>query len=116
MWLAPFTPGQQHEITIELPRSRAFSRVRLWNYNASRTHAQRGARHAELYVDEALVWGGELQCALGVNQDARQATAMYFTDDAATLAKFRASDSSANADDAVDVAVRAVLPDSSKPH
>ena len=52
-------------MTIELGAPAVLSRLRVWNYNASRAHAQRGGRHAELRLDGVLIWGGELRCALG---------------------------------------------------
>ena len=68
MWLAPFTPGERHTISIDFGREVEISRVRLWNFNASRAHANRGARHAELRINSltggALVWSGELQCSV----------------------------------------------------
>ena len=98
MWLAPFTPGERHELVIEIGADVTISRLRLWNYNASRSHAQRGARHCELRVDAdaSPVWGGELKCAGGTNVGShRHVTDLIFTDDATVLAKLRALEESA---------------------
>ena len=93
MWLAPFTPGERHEVAIAMPAGRGLSRLRLWNYNASRTHCSRGARHAELHLDGTLLWGGELQQAPGYDTgDARHATDIVLSDEPATLHKLRALD------------------------
>ena len=45
MWLAPFTPGERHLLALALDRPASLARLRVWNYNASRAHAQRGARY-----------------------------------------------------------------------
>ena len=46
MWLAPFSPGERHLLAVVLDRPASLARLRVWNYNASRAHAQRGARYA----------------------------------------------------------------------
>jgi hypothetical protein len=41
----------------------------VWNYNESRIHASRGVRHAEIFMDAAPVFRGEIQQAPGGAQD-----------------------------------------------
>ena len=44
--------------------------LRVWNYNKSRIHATRGARHVRITLDERLIFEGELRQALGSTADA----------------------------------------------
>ena len=44
MWLAPFTPGQRHKVFVRFDQPYGLSRIRIWNFNSSRAHSQRGAR------------------------------------------------------------------------
>ena len=88
MWLAPFTPGARHTVSIHFNERKAISLVRVFNYNASRTHAQRGGRRAELALEappstgRMLIWGGEIACAVGSNEPtAENATELLFTKD-----------------------------------
>ena len=97
--LAPFTPGERHEVTIEFDdrKELSVSRIRFFNYNASRAHAQRGVRHLEIRLDDASgapIWGGELNVAT-----ARLVTDLVFTDDPKLLAKLRERDGAAGQDD-----------------
>eukprot|EP01052_Picozoa_sp_SAG31_P017341 SAG31_NODE_1182_length_9512_cov_3.773611_5_plen_1026_part_00 len=65
-WLAPFTPGLTHSITIDLQQHTTLSMIRIWNYNESRIHASRGVRHCEILMDDNPVFRGEIQQAPGV--------------------------------------------------
>ena len=38
VWLAPFTPGKEHNIIIEMDHLECISMARIWNYNKSRAH------------------------------------------------------------------------------
>ena len=51
-WLAPFTAGQNHIICLELDEPVTISMIRVWNYNKSRVHADRGARYLEITLDD----------------------------------------------------------------
>jgi hypothetical protein len=44
--------------------------LRFWNYNKSRIHATRGARHVRITLDAQLIFEGELRQALGSTADA----------------------------------------------
>ena len=51
VWLAPFTAGQSHEITITFDTEVTLGAIRLWNYNKSRIHSCRGARDVDIMLD-----------------------------------------------------------------
>ncbi|KAE8890821.1 hypothetical protein PF005_g21864 [Phytophthora fragariae] len=69
MWLAPFTPGQDHYVLLELNASVSISMLRIWNYNKSRTHTCRGVREARLILYDSapvkLMSGRESKLADG---------------------------------------------------
>jgi hypothetical protein len=44
VWLAPFTPGALHTVTVTLDGAATLGALRVWNYNKSRIHSLRGAR------------------------------------------------------------------------
>ena len=68
------------------PPQVSVSRLRFWNYNASRAHAQRGARHLEIRLDGALIFSGELACAVGSNRRGeRSVTTVMFSDEPRVL-------------------------------
>lgn len=46
MWLAPFTPGALHTVTVTLDAAATLGALRIWNYSKSRVGALRGARCA----------------------------------------------------------------------
>ena len=48
VWLAPFTEGQLHTVTIDLLEETKISMIRIWNYNKSRIHSYRGAKDVEI--------------------------------------------------------------------
>ena len=92
VWLAPFTEGKPNEVAIDLGQETELSMLRIWNYNKSRVHAARGARHVEVYLDEALLFAGEIACAPGNLVDAEQrAEVVLFTKDERTLEALAAS-------------------------
>jgi hypothetical protein len=72
-WLAPYTPGARHAVTLDFGRSITLGMVRVWNYNKSRIHATRGVRRTEFYLDGALIFQGELRQAPGSAVDAGSA-------------------------------------------
>ena len=65
MWLAPFTPGQHHRVTLDFGARQTLGVLRVWNYNKSRIHASRGARLVSIRLDESLVFAGEIGRAPG---------------------------------------------------
>jgi hypothetical protein len=65
MWLAPFTPSQPHTITISLSSPTSLAVVRVWNYNKSRIHSYRGVRDMEMWLDQQLIFRGEIRRASG---------------------------------------------------
>ena len=65
LWLAPFTPGRQHVIELELGRVHRLAMVRVWNYNKSRIHSFRGAREVEMSLDGRCIFRGEIAKASG---------------------------------------------------
>jgi hypothetical protein len=64
-WLIPFSQGKPHLVIFDLEERTAISCVRIWNYNKSRIHSQRGARFVEIKVDRRTVFKGEVKQALG---------------------------------------------------
>ena len=44
VWLAPYTPGAKHTVTITFDSTVTLGMLRVWNYNKSRIHSLRGAR------------------------------------------------------------------------
>jgi len=65
VWLTPFTAGEDHTITIELPQRAQVAMIRIWNYNKSRIHSYRGARLITCELDSRLIFRGELKKAPG---------------------------------------------------
>jgi len=51
VWLAPFSPGRAHTITVDLERKTEICMIRVWNYNKSRLHSSRGVRDMEILLD-----------------------------------------------------------------
>ncbi|XP_046856721.1 katanin-interacting protein-like isoform X3 [Xenia sp. Carnegie-2017] len=65
LWLAPFTEGRNHFIYIEFKETSTLAMIRLWNYNKSRIHSFRGARDIEIFLDDNLIFRGEVARASG---------------------------------------------------
>lgn len=59
-WMTPFTQGEDHTITINLPHDVKISMIRIWNYNKSRIHSYRGARLITCNLDDRLIFRGEI--------------------------------------------------------
>lgn len=55
MWLAPFTQGEQHAVTIRFDGPTRLGAIRLWNYAKT---AARGVQQLALYLDGALLYQG----------------------------------------------------------
>ncbi|GMI37559.1 hypothetical protein TrRE_jg13071 [Triparma retinervis] len=64
-WLAPFTPGSNHLIFMNLNNETTISMIRIWNYNKSRIHSHRGARYVEILLDNQIIFKGEVKRAVG---------------------------------------------------
>lgn len=66
VWLAPFTPGALHTVTIQLDAPATLGALRVWNYNKSRIHSLRGARcaaAAPVAAGAAAAWGAPSSAA-----------------------------------------------------
>jgi hypothetical protein len=64
-WLAPFSPHQPHTVTVTLDSEVTLGMLRVWNYNKSRIHAARGARHLKMTLDGKVIFQGEVgECCL----------------------------------------------------
>ncbi|KAH0632093.1 hypothetical protein JD844_020156 [Phrynosoma platyrhinos] len=47
MWLIPFSPGEDHVVTISFPQPESIAGLRIWNYNKSPEDTYRGvSRHS----------------------------------------------------------------------
>ncbi|XP_060028722.1 katanin-interacting protein isoform X2 [Erinaceus europaeus] len=65
VWLAPFTPGHAHTVTLDFERPCHVALVRVWNYNKSRIHSCRGARDVAMTLDGHCIFRGEIAKASG---------------------------------------------------
>lgn len=48
LWLAPFFPGREHYIYIDLLEKKRICMIRVWNYNKSRIHSFRGVKDIQI--------------------------------------------------------------------
>jgi hypothetical protein len=93
VWLAPFTEGQSHVITIDLGETKTLAMLRVWNYNKSRIHSYRGAREIIVTLDGATVFTGEVSKAPGRMKDADQhCEYLMFTKDDKVLRRIEKND------------------------
>ncbi|CAH0564254.1 unnamed protein product [Brassicogethes aeneus] len=65
IWLAPFDKGSSHIIIIEFVEITTIAMLRIWNYNKSRIHSYRGVKDVIIYLDNAVVFRGEIAKACG---------------------------------------------------
>ncbi|XP_012587473.1 PREDICTED: uncharacterized protein KIAA0556 homolog isoform X2 [Condylura cristata] len=65
VWLAPFTPGQSHSISINFTHPCQVALIRIWNYNKSRIHSFRGVKDITMLLDEQCIFKGEIAKASG---------------------------------------------------
>lgn len=65
VWLAPFTPGESHSISIDFVHPCHVALIRIWNYNKSRIHSFRGVRDIEILLDGQCIFQGEIAKAPG---------------------------------------------------
>mmetsp|Transcript_34417 Transcript_34417/g.60330 ORF Transcript_34417/g.60330 Transcript_34417/m.60330 type:complete len:1207 (+) Transcript_34417:737-4357(+) len=93
VWLAPFTDGQSHVITIDLGELKTLSMLRIWNYNKSRIHSYRGARDIIVTFDSTPIFKGEISKAPGRMKDADQyCEYLMFTKDDKVLKRIEKND------------------------
>uniref|UniRef100_A0A8C1GUB8 KATNIP domain-containing protein n=1 Tax=Cyprinus carpio TaxID=7962 RepID=A0A8C1GUB8_CYPCA len=84
LWLAPYTPGRKHIISMDLGVRCCLAMIRVWNYNKSRIHSFRGAREMEMILDGRCVFRGEIAKASGTlsgELDQFGDTILFTTDD-----------------------------------
>mmetsp|Transcript_2493 Transcript_2493/g.9382 ORF Transcript_2493/g.9382 Transcript_2493/m.9382 type:complete len:1478 (-) Transcript_2493:1894-6327(-) len=80
-WLAPFETARKHTISISLNEETTLGMIRIWNYNKSRIHSHRGARHIQIHLDDQLIFDGEVRRAPGTLNHAEQyAEHILYTD------------------------------------
>ncbi|XP_036051886.1 katanin-interacting protein isoform X4 [Onychomys torridus] len=65
VWLAPFTPGMSHSISIEFTHPCQVALIRIWNYNKSRIHSFRGVKDITMLLDTQCIFEGEIAKASG---------------------------------------------------
>ncbi|XP_006896692.1 PREDICTED: uncharacterized protein KIAA0556 homolog [Elephantulus edwardii] len=84
VWLAPFTPGRSHSITIDFVHPCQVALIRVWNYNKSRIHSFRGVKDITMLLDEECIFKGEIAKASGTLSGAPEHfgdTILFTTDD-----------------------------------
>uniref|UniRef100_A0A671RBY8 Katanin interacting protein n=1 Tax=Sinocyclocheilus anshuiensis TaxID=1608454 RepID=A0A671RBY8_9TELE len=84
LWLAPFTPGRKHVISVDLGVRCCLAMIRVWNYNKSRIHSFRGVREMEMILDGRCIFRGEIAKASGTLSGALDQfgdTILFTTDD-----------------------------------
>ncbi|KAK2870458.1 hypothetical protein Q8A67_024850 [Cirrhinus molitorella] len=84
LWLAPFTPGRKHVVSMDLGVRCCLAMIRVWNYNKSRIHSFRGAREMEMVLDGRCIFRGEIAKASGTLSGALDQfgdTILFTTDD-----------------------------------
>ncbi|XP_047389594.1 katanin-interacting protein isoform X3 [Sciurus carolinensis] len=65
VWLAPFTPGRSHSISLDFARPCQVALIRIWNYNKSRIHSFRGVKDVVMWLDARCIFDGEIAKASG---------------------------------------------------
>ncbi|XP_041523019.1 katanin-interacting protein isoform X3 [Microtus oregoni] len=65
VWLAPFTPGMTHSISIKFTHPCQVALIRIWNYNKSRIHSFRGVKDITMLLDTQCIFDGEIAKASG---------------------------------------------------
>ncbi|CAJ0920581.1 unnamed protein product, partial [Mesorhabditis belari] len=51
------------DLRLQFSKEETIAMIRIWNYNESRVHAQRGVRRLKIFLDQALIFKGEIKCA-----------------------------------------------------
>ncbi|XP_059167114.1 katanin-interacting protein-like isoform X2 [Physella acuta] len=84
MWLAPYTPGNNHFVYITFTKPCQLALMRIWNYNKSRIHSFRGARDVVITLDGKEIFKGEIARACGGIEGGTEAfgdTILFTTDE-----------------------------------
>ncbi|XP_063510294.1 katanin-interacting protein isoform X12 [Pongo pygmaeus] len=84
VWLAPFTRGKSHSITIDFTHPCHVALIRIWNYNKSRIHSFRGVKDITMLLDTQCIFEGEIAKASGTLAGAPEHfgdTILFTTDD-----------------------------------
>uniref|UniRef100_H0XE98 Katanin interacting protein n=2 Tax=Otolemur garnettii TaxID=30611 RepID=H0XE98_OTOGA len=84
VWLAPFTPGKSHSISINFTHPCHVALIRIWNYNKSRIHSFRGVKDITMLLDAQCIFEGEIAKATGTLAGAPEHfgdTILFTTDD-----------------------------------
>ena len=103
VWLAPLesspttdsntNPTVLASITIDFSEDVSIGMIRVFNYNKSRLHAQRGVRFCRFLLSGKEIFRGELRMAEGLLTDPSQAAeVVLFTTDSRTLSKIAEHD------------------------
>lgn len=105
LWLAPYTPGNQHVIVLNFTEEIRVAMIRIWNYNKSRIHSFRGIRLVEMSLDGRCIFKGEIARACGDIQGGTEAfgDTILFTTNESILESISHHDKSFN--DAVDLSM-----------
>jgi len=93
MWLASLKDGPKSRIgvRIKLPNPCKVSMIRIWNYNRSRQHVSRGARHVCISLDGEYIFRGEIAAAPGnLKTAAQRAEPILFTSEKDMIEKLSA--------------------------
>lgn len=119
LWLAPFTPNSNHYIYMMFKQSVKIAMIRIWNYNKSRIHSYRGARHMEIILDGHPIFKGEIARACGEIQGSTEAfgDTILFTTDEDILEAISHHDNAFNDDDEISMPINLIVerPDTSDP-
>ncbi|KAM5197959.1 katanin-interacting protein isoform 4-T4 [Hipposideros larvatus] len=84
VWLAPFTPGEPHSVSVDFMQPCHVALIRVWNYNKSRIHSFRGVKDIEILLDAQCIFKGEIAKASGTLTGAPEHfgdTILFTTDD-----------------------------------
>uniref|UniRef100_A0AAA9SX73 Katanin interacting protein n=1 Tax=Bos taurus TaxID=9913 RepID=A0AAA9SX73_BOVIN len=84
VWLAPFTPGKSHSISMDFLQPCQVALIRIWNYNKSRIHSFRGVKDITMLLDAQCIFKGEIAKASGTLTGAPEHfgdTILFTTDD-----------------------------------
>ncbi|XP_048188339.1 katanin-interacting protein isoform X2 [Perognathus longimembris pacificus] len=100
VWLAPFTPGQPHSISIDFAHPCQVAMIRIWNYNKSRIHSFRGVKDITMLLDGQCIFEGEIAKASGTLTGAPEhfGDTILFTTDEDILEAIFCSDDTFDAD------------------
>jgi hypothetical protein len=92
-WLAPYTESRDHMISIDFKEKYSFAMIRIWNYNKSRIHSFRGAKLIQIYIDDKIVFAGEIKKAPGTLKAAeKHCEYIMFTEDEGIIKKIEKND------------------------